>query len=102
VDIFIDQPQPVENGERTERGLEKILRPGRHRRARREAEERAEQDAEGVEKCADHQRIVARLARKGNEEKFSFWPAGALDFRRVQTRFDFSPAVKFASRRMEK
>jgi hypothetical protein len=25
--------------------------------------------------------IVARLRRKGNEEKFFLWPAGALDFR---------------------
>jgi len=41
---------------------------------------------------------------KGNEEKFSLWAAGVLDFRRAGTGFDFIafPGREFFSRRVEK
>jgi hypothetical protein len=47
---------------------------------------------------------VARPAGKGNEEKFSFWAAGVLDFRRVETwfHFEFSRFQDFSASALKK
>ena len=69
MNVFIHQPQPIKNRERAQRGLEKGLGAGGQRLAPGQAEQRADQDAQGVEESADHPPIVSRFGREGNEEK---------------------------------
>ncbi len=71
MDVLINQPQPVEGGADAEGGLEEFLGAEGQWLAQGQAAERAEQDAEGVEECANHALIVSRFGGKGNEEKFA-------------------------------
>ncbi len=54
VNIFIHQPQPVKNGERAQRGLEKGLSAGGQWLAPGQTEERASQNAKSVEESSNH------------------------------------------------
>ena len=65
--VLINQPQPVKNRERAQRGFEELLGAAGKRLAGRKPEQRAKQDAQGIEKGADHVRIVARLRGKRND-----------------------------------
>ena len=52
--VFVNQPQSKENRGHAQRGTEKNLRAKRRRFAQRKPQQPAEQDADGVEKCAGH------------------------------------------------
>ena len=71
VDVQPDQPQAGENGGRAECASEKILRARGQRRALRQAEQAAEQDAEGVEKCAGHPLTQPLRSQSAKQENFA-------------------------------
>ena len=71
-DVLPDQLQPAERGERAQRRFDLVLRARGKSAAPGQTQQRAEQDAKGVEKGANHAPIVPPAGREGNEEKFPF------------------------------
>ena len=78
VDTQPDQAQREKNRGRAEGVAEKNLRAGGQRLAPREAEQSAEQNADGVEKCAGHAQLNHSAAHEPSRKFFAPAPQSLL------------------------